>query len=198
MNDKMNLTPAAQSRLQAAAPSSEGRDSFSKADRRRSQRTLLVMPLAISWTTSTGMRVREHAETEVVSATGAMLRMKTRVPTHGTVVIKRPAANQSATVAVHSVSIPDPDGWLRVAVQFTTPNTNFWGIVFPPLDLPPLEPTRPAKPTLASLMASCEAPARPTLSGPVSATAAAVRELLTAPAAPKLSSALIPANAGAK
>src|SRR5712664_1731280 len=105
-----------------------------RIDRRRSQRTLLVMPLAISWTTSTGMRVREHAETEVVSAVGALLRMKTRIPTQGTVDLKRPATNQSAAVKVVSVSTPSPDGWIRVSVEFVSPNTSFWGIAFPPLD----------------------------------------------------------------
>jgi hypothetical protein len=138
-----------------------------RPDRRRSQRSLLVMPLAVSWTTSTGMRVREHAETEVVSATGAMLRMKTRVPPNATVVIKRPAANQSANANVVTVSNPGPDGWIRVGVEFTTPNTSFWGICFPPAEVAPAEPVG-AKPTLATLMAGREAnrenSARPSVS----------------------------------
>jgi hypothetical protein len=105
------------------------------------------------------MRVREHAETEVVSATGAQLRMKTRVPTHGTVEIKRPAANQSATATVVTVSNPGPDGWIRIGVEFTTPNTSFWGIAFPPLESVPMEAMPPAKPTLASLLAQRDAAA---------------------------------------
>ena len=129
-------------------------ESNRKVDQRRSQRTLLVMPLAISWTTNTGMRVREHAETEVVSATGALLRMKTKIPTQGRVDIKRPATNQSAAVKVVTVSNPGPDGWIRIGVEFLTPNTNFWGINFPPADLAPVEEMPPAKPTLASLMAA--------------------------------------------
>ncbi|GEM_PF-2469986 len=133
-----------------------------RPDRRRSQRSLLVMPLAVSWTTSTGMRVREHAETEVVSATGAMLRMKTRVPSNATVVIKRPAANQSATANVVTVSNPGPDGWIRVGVEFTTPNTSFWGISFPPAEVAPAEPVG-AKPTLAGLMSTRETTTRPSM-----------------------------------
>src|SRR5258707_6865970 len=113
----------------------------------RSQRTLLVMPLAISWTTNTGMRVREHAETEVVSATGAMLRMKTKIPMQGRVDLKRPAVNISAPVRVVNVSNLGPDGWIRVGVERLTPNTSFWGINFPPPDAAP-------KPTVASLLAS--------------------------------------------
>lgn len=125
-----------------------------KVDRRRSQRTLLVMPLAVSWTTSTGMRVREHAETEVVSAIGALLRMKTKLPMQGRVEIKRPATNQSAQAKVVTVSNAGPDGWIRIGVEFVTSNSSFWGINFPPVDVAPLEETRPAKPTLASLLAS--------------------------------------------
>ena len=207
MNDKPNLTPATQSRLQPVAPPGDARDNISKpADRRRSQRTLLVMPLAVSWTTGTGLRVREHAETEVVSANGAMLRMKTRVPTHGTVEIKRPAANQSATVSVITVSNPGPDGWIRVAVEFTTPNSNFWGICFPPVETQPLEAMPPAKPTLASLLASRDAAARQPIAGLASATAAAVRGALipsgiapgVTPPAPKLPSALTASIVGVK
>jgi hypothetical protein len=195
MNDNPSLTPTPQSRLQAAAGPDDARDSCSKADRRRSQRALLIMPLALSWTTSTGMRVREHAETEVVSATGAMLRMKTRVPTHGTVEIKRPAVNQSATVTVITVSNPGPDGWIRVAVEFTTQNSSFWGIFFPPADLPAAEPMPSAKPTLASLMASRGASSRVSLSGPVSVATTAVRSL-SGPA--KLPGALTVSNGGIK
>src|SRR5258707_919165 len=114
-------------------------DGSKKTDRRRSQRSLLVMPLAISWTTNTGMRVREHAETEVVSASGAMLRMKTRVTTTRLGATSPPATNQLAKVKVASVSSPGPDGWIRVAVEFTTPNSNFWGIFFPPVDEAPIE-----------------------------------------------------------
>jgi hypothetical protein len=155
MNEKSSFAPAQASRSQGATQPG----SYTKPDRRRSQRTLLVMPLAISWTTGTGMRVREHAETEVVSATGAQLRMKTRVPTHGTVEIKRPAANQSATAIVVTVSNPGPDGWIRIGVEFTSPNTSFWGINFPPLESVPMEPMPPAKPTLASLLAQRDAAA---------------------------------------
>ena len=128
--------------------------SYRKLDQRRSQRTLLVMPLAISWTTNTGMRVREHAETEVVSATGALLRMRTKIPMQGRVDIKRPATNQAAPVKVVTVSNPGPDGWIRTGVEFLTPNSSFWGINFPPVDMAPVEEMPPAKPTLASLMAA--------------------------------------------
>jgi hypothetical protein len=165
MSDKLDLMPATQSHLQAAAVPGDSRDGLFKLDRRRSQRTLLVMPLAISWTTGTGMRVREHAETEVVSATGAMLRMKTRVPTHGTVEIKRPAANLSATVSVVSMGNPGPDGWIRVGVEFTKPNTSFWGIGFPPIEALPEEGRPFVKPTLASLMASCDVSSLSSLPG---------------------------------
>lgn len=79
------------------------------------------------------MRVREHAATEVVSVTGALLRMRTKIPSQGRVDLKRPATNDSAPVRVISVSEPMEDGWIRVAVEFLTPNETFWGINFPPL-----------------------------------------------------------------
>lgn len=181
MNDKTGLTSA-----------SGAADSRKSSDRRRSQRSLLVMPLALSWTTSTGMRVREHAETEVVSASGAMLRMKTRVPNNSVVDLKRPATNQSASVKVVSVSNPGPDGWVRVAVEFTSPNTSFWGITFPPIEETPAEEMPPAKPTLASLLASRSSVApKPGNLGSTSYAKPA-----TPPA--QLPAALIPVRMGAK
>ena len=152
-----------------------------KVDQRRSQRTLLVMPLAISWTTNTGMRVREHAETEVVSAAGALLRMRTKLPMQGRVDIKRPATNQSAQVKVVTVSNPGPDGWVRIGVEFLSPNTSFWGINFPPIDMEPAEEMPPAKPTLASLMASRVNSA---MNGALSSPLRASRPLMTPPETP--------------
>ena len=127
-----------------------------KSTQRRSQRSLLVMPLAVTWTTNTGMRVREHAETEVVSSTGGLLRMRTRLPTQGRVELKRPATNQSSPVRIVTISEPGPDGWYRIAVEFLTPVIGFWGINFPPLNNKPHHLPRPRseEPTLAALMAS--------------------------------------------
>jgi hypothetical protein len=138
-----------------------------KQDRRKSQRSLLVMPLAVSWTTQTGMRVREHAETEVVSASGALIRMKTKLAAQTILDMKRPTTNQSAQVRVVTTSNPGPDGWVRIGVEFVDRQVDYWGISFPPMDEAPAEPAAQKKPkTLAELLAA--RPANPPQGKPAS------------------------------
>jgi hypothetical protein len=105
----------------------------SESDRRRSTRVLLVMPVDVGWTSKDGLQVQEHAETEVVSQHGAMLRMGSRLPVGVHVELRRPASGQSAKARVVGVGNPSPDGLARVAVELTTPSDAFWGISFPPI-----------------------------------------------------------------
>lgn len=103
------------------------------SDRRRSQRILLVIPVEISWASREGVRVREHAETEVVNAQGGLLRLKTRIPANvGEVEITRPQTHQKAKGRVISVSAPGPDRLVRVGVELAVPAQEFWGIRLPP------------------------------------------------------------------
>lgn len=107
--------------------------SGNEGDRRRSTRVLLVIAVDVSWTSKDGLQVQEHAETEVVSLHGAMLRMSTRLPVGVQVEVRRPANGQTAKARVVGVGNPSPDGLARVAVELTVPSDAFWGISFPPL-----------------------------------------------------------------
>lgn len=102
-------------------------------DRRRSTRVLLVMPVDVAWTSKEGLQVQEHAETEVVSQHGAMLRMSTRLPVGVQLELRRPASGMSGKARVVGVGNPSPDGMARVAVELTVPSDAFWGISFPPV-----------------------------------------------------------------
>jgi hypothetical protein len=115
--------------LQAAKPAG-GAES---GDRRRSTRVLLVMPVDVAWTSKDGLQVQEHAETEVVSQHGAMLRMSTRLPVGVHLELRRPASGMSGKARVVGVGNPSPDGMARVAVELTVPSDAFWGISFPPV-----------------------------------------------------------------
>lgn len=114
--------------LQAPRPGSAP-----ESDRRRSTRVLLVMPVDVAWTSKDGLQVQEHAETEVVSQHGAMLRMGTRLPVGMHVELRRPASGMSGKARVVGVGNPAPDGMARVAVELAVPSDAFWGISFPPL-----------------------------------------------------------------
>jgi hypothetical protein len=117
------------------------------------------------------------------------------------VEIKRPAANQSATATVITVSNPGPDGWIRIGVEFTSPNASFWGINFPPIEAQPIEPMPPAKPTLASLLAQRDAASAASTATrtALSTLAAPLRSLQsTQPARPALPGALTASLSGVK
>lgn len=123
--------------------------SGSEGDRRRSTRVLLVMPVDVAWTSKDGLQVQEHAETEVVSQHGAMLRMGTRLPVGVQLELRRPASGMSAKARVVGVGNPSPDGMARVAVELAVPSDAFWGISFPPLAAGPGAAKPGAKPAVA-------------------------------------------------
>jgi hypothetical protein len=124
--------------------------------RRRSERVLLAVPLEVSWTTNTGARVVKRAKTEVVNAHGALLRLKTSIPTETNVRLTRifpepeitfdlkPAPTGSRADGAQPQEPPTgsarvvwardpepPDGLARVGVELYVPSQKFWGISFP-------------------------------------------------------------------
>lgn len=103
------------------------------SDRRRSTRVLLIIPVKATWTSKDGLQVQEHAETEVVSEHGAMLKMGTRLAAGTQIELCRLASGQITKAKVVGVGNPSPDGLARVAVELTTGSDKFWGISFPPL-----------------------------------------------------------------
>lgn len=93
---------------------------------------LLTIPVEVEWTTKEGVRVKEHAETEAVSAHGAQLRMKSRLPLSGEVKLNHQRTGQSTRARVISVGNPAPDGLTRIAVEMESPGETFWGVSIPP------------------------------------------------------------------
>ncbi len=94
---------------------------------------MLVMPVEVKWMTKDGPWVQEHADTEIVSQHGAMLRMKSRLTPGTQIEIRRPSVHLSVKAKVVGVGNPSPDGLARVAVEMLTPSDAFWGISFPPV-----------------------------------------------------------------
>lgn len=104
------------------------------ASQRRSQRMLLVITVTVSWRTSAGVTLRQHAATEVVNAHGALLKIKATIPVNSIVDLIRPSLNRSAKGRVVCCGTPSEDGLSRVAVEFLERNDEFWGISFPPAE----------------------------------------------------------------
>ena len=104
---------------------------------RRSQRMLLVIPVTVSWRTTAGVTLRQHAATEIVNAHGALLKIKAAcIPVNTIVDLMRPSLNRSAKARVVCCGAPNEEGLSHVAVEFVERNDEFWGISFPPADRP--------------------------------------------------------------
>jgi len=113
------------------------------SDRRRSSRVMLIIPVEVKWMTKDGPWVQEHADTEVVSQHGAMLKMKSRPSVGAQIEIRRPALGQSVKAKVVGMGNPSTDGMARIAVEMLAPNDTFWGVCFPPLATITAPPAKP-------------------------------------------------------
>lgn len=102
-----------------------------REERRRSQRVLLVVPVQVVWKSDDGVEVKENAETEVVSAHGALLRMKAPITLAREVQIIRASQRLSASARVVGMYPARADGLVRVAVELGVPSETFWGVTIP-------------------------------------------------------------------
>jgi len=104
-----------------------------KAERRRSQRVLLVIPMEVTWTTKEGVRVKEHAETEEVNACGAVLRMKAHPPISTEVELTHGRTHESVRARVVGMRDPTTEGLKRIGVDLAPLSETFWGVSIPTL-----------------------------------------------------------------
>ncbi len=98
---------------------------------RRSQRVLLAIPLEVAWTRQDGVRVIEHAQTEIVNRHGALLHVETPIPTATQVKLLRPHQGLSTPARVVGKYPSQQDGLSRIAVELSVPSEQFWGLSFP-------------------------------------------------------------------
>jgi len=97
-----------------------------RGERRRSQRKAVVIPVSVEWQASGG-RVRVRGETELISAHGALLKLKTLQRPPERLVVKNLASGQSSEATLlYSVELGE-DRALRLAVSLETPGELFWG-----------------------------------------------------------------------
>ncbi len=98
-------------------------------ERRRSYRTLVSRPVEVAWHLGDGTYVTRQAQTELVSAHGALLLMRESMPARITVALRcRPEAAWEIARVVESF-LPRPDGWTPVAIELTAPNEAAWGVM---------------------------------------------------------------------
>lgn len=100
-------------------------------ERRRSPRVSLVIPVQLDWTTEAGGYVEVDALTEVVSAHGGLLVLKSEsLPSRELRVrnLRTGAVELAAVVA----TMEEKNGHTKLAVTFSSPNADFWGQGVPP------------------------------------------------------------------
>ncbi len=100
-------------------------------ERRRSPRVALVVPVQLEWTTDTGEYIEVNGETEIVSAHGTLIRLKTTADIASEVRIRNQQTGKVAWSAVVS-EYPAKGDQRRVAFALSTPDETFWGEGIPP------------------------------------------------------------------
>lgn len=102
------------------------------ADRRRSPRELVSIPLRVRWTNAKGETAEEHTHTETLSGHGARIRLKApiRIGLEMEVVnLENQETAQACVVWASEYSTYDGQ---RVGIEFLTPRAAFWGTTYLP------------------------------------------------------------------
>ena len=100
---------------------------WQNVQRRRGVRIVLSLPVKVAWVTKEGKRVSRHAETEVVSAYGATLWMKTPPPTSTEVELTHGRTRKSVRARVLRAHPPKKNQTPQIAVELKAPSESFWG-----------------------------------------------------------------------
>src|ERR1700674_947467 len=113
--------------------------SWLAANRRRSQRVLMTIPIRVSGQSGAGLSFEEETHTRAISAHGALILLSTQVHrgqrlTLSNVQTKAELECIVAHIGKHQSSQP------QVGVEFMLPNPMFWHVAFPPKDWTPRHP----------------------------------------------------------
>src|SRR6267143_2425034 len=113
--------------------------SWLAANRRRSQRVLVKIPVRVSGKIGIGLPFEEDAHTEAISAHGALLLVSTQVYRGQRLSLSNlqtKAALECVVAHIAKHQGEDP----QVGVEFMLPNPMFWHVAFPPKDWTPRHP----------------------------------------------------------
>ena len=119
---------------------SESREtSWLAANRRRSQRVLMTIPVRVSGQTSFGSPFNEETHTRAISAHGALMVVSTQVDRGQRLTLSNlqtKAALECVVAHIAKARNSEPE----VGVEFMLPNPIFWHVAFPPKDWTPRHP----------------------------------------------------------
>jgi hypothetical protein len=113
--------------------------SWLAANRRRSQRVLMKIPVRVSVQAGTALLSEEATHTLAVSAHGALIAVS--APLHrGQRLTLSNLQTKGALECVVAHIDRFPGDQMQVGVEFLLPNPNFWRVAFPPRDWTPRHP----------------------------------------------------------
>src|SRR5260370_58892 len=119
---------------------SESREpSWLAANRRRSQRVLMTIPVRVSGQSGPGLPFEEDTHTRAISAHGALLLVSTQVYRGQRLTlsnVQTKAALECVVAHIDRRQSNQP----QVGVEFVLPNPMFWHVAFPPKDWTPRHP----------------------------------------------------------
>src|SRR5712692_1913861 len=111
--------------------------SWLAANRRRSQRVLMTIPVRLSGQISVGLPFEEETHTRAISAHGALILVSTPVYRGQRLTLSNIQTKAALEcVVAHIDRRKDP----QAGVEFTLPNPMFWHVAFPPKDWTPRHP----------------------------------------------------------
>jgi hypothetical protein len=103
------------------------------ANRRRSERVMLQVPVAVQVKTRDGKELREETQTVVVNAHGGLLKLRMGVKAGQPILLINEKSKVQQGCRVVRVETSEA-GLSAVAFEFDQPAPHFWPIVFPPAD----------------------------------------------------------------
>jgi len=109
------------------------------SNRRRSQRVLLRMPIAVIASGPDKKMLRENTQTLVVNAHGALINLDLPVRVGQVVILQNPETGEEQSCRVVRIN-PVRDSKTEVGIEFLKPAPNFWRVSFPPADWAPQSP----------------------------------------------------------
>jgi hypothetical protein len=114
-------------------------ESSNAANRRRSERVMLKVPVVLSIHSADRIVTEEKTSTQVVNAHGGLLGLQMEISAGQLFLLtnSKTGVTRECTVVRTQQSSSGPG--LLVAFQFATPAPDFWPIVFPPKDWQSLE-----------------------------------------------------------
>src|SRR5882762_6329690 len=113
--------------------------SWLAANRRRSQRVLMTVPVRVSGQAGVGLPFEEETHTRAISAHGALILVSTQVHRGQRLTLSNVQTKGALECVVAHIDRHQKDH-PQVGVEFTLPNPMFWHVAFPPKDWTPRHP----------------------------------------------------------